>query len=114
MYQFSLKTKRSLPNKDGYKFVAVMKDLTFLLKTVVKLESGLHTVDDYQNIKYCIPISEINRSGKMYLFNKKEILDYKKHTVLLAEQWQEIIGRKAPLNPLSISDLEFFGVVSVN
>jgi len=114
MYQFALRTKRSLPNKDGYKFVAVMKDLTFLLKTVVKLENGLHTVEDYVNIKYCIPISEINRSGKMYLYNKKQILDYQENTVLLAEQWQEIIGRKAPLNTLSISDLEWFGVVSVN
>ena len=70
MYQFALRTKRSLPNKDGYKFVAVMKDLTFLLKTVVKLENGLHTVEDYVNIKYCIPISEINRkpdgSGKIH------------------------------------------------
>lgn len=50
----------------------------------------------------------------MFLYNKKQILDYQENTVLLAEQWQEIIGRKAPLNTLSISDLEWFGVVSVN
>jgi len=41
----------NLPNKEGFKFIALMKDNSMVYKTVKKDGKGFYYVDGYKDIK---------------------------------------------------------------
>lgn len=50
---------KNLPNQDGFKFLAVLKDGTIQYDIVRKGANGLHTITDYKNTIGWLPLSTI-------------------------------------------------------